>query len=130
MQGMRNKIGHHDVCKVFVEKDFQSTRKQSFYSCFLRKLCPLNPKYTHRVPNVSPGLMFWGLIYKWVFGLVYRGPIFMISQETMCPSLNIINETGRTGHSLPLQRAQWAKGQIFNKIEVVSIISIYEKRKG
>ena len=34
------------------------------------------PNYAQRVPNVSPGLIFWGLIFGRIFELVYRGLIF------------------------------------------------------
>ena len=39
-------------------------------------LCPLfihYPSYTHTIPNVSPGLIYRGVIIRRIFGLVYRG---------------------------------------------------------
>ena len=34
------------------------------------------PNYTHGIPNVSPGLVFGGLIFRRIFELACRGPIF------------------------------------------------------
>ena len=31
---------------------------------------------THRILNVSPGLIFQGVIFQRIFGLVYREPTF------------------------------------------------------
>ena len=44
-------------------------------------LCPLfihYPSYTHTIPNVSPGLIYRGVIIGRIFGLVYRGLILGI----------------------------------------------------
>ena len=37
------------------------------------------PKYKHKIPNVSPGLMLVEAYIGRMFGLVYRGPIFVIT---------------------------------------------------
>ena len=49
----------------------------SKYRGFINALMFIHyPNYTPRIPNVGPRLIFWGLIFGRIFGLVYWGPIF------------------------------------------------------
>ena len=34
------------------------------------------PNRTHRISNVSSGFIFRGVIFVWIFGIVYRRPLF------------------------------------------------------
>ena len=59
-----------DICKHFL---VGNKHRGSIYVLFIFIHYLKN---THRIPHLSPGLIFGGLIFGRIFGFVYRGPIY------------------------------------------------------